>query len=72
MPRRKIQVNLWAHWTWVNFGAWDTVPARFQHRTLYKHNPTVTLIGTAPDRLGRIIAGKTATRAAARRRSSSP
>jgi len=45
----------------VNFGAWDTVPAQFMDRTLYKHNPTVTLMRTTPEEcaeLGRIIAGK--------------
>lgn len=45
----------------VNFGAWDTVPAPFKDRTLYKHNPTVTLMRTTPAEcaeLGRIIAGK--------------
>ena len=45
----------------VNFGAWDTVPARFKDRTLYKHNPTVTLMRTTPAEcaeLGRIIAEK--------------
>jgi uncharacterized protein (UPF0261 family) len=30
----------------VNFGAWDTVPERFRTRTLYRHNPTVTLMRT--------------------------
>ena len=45
----------------VNFGGWDTVPAEFKGRTLYKHNPTVTLMRTTPAEcaeLGRIIAGK--------------
>jgi len=45
----------------VNFGAWDTVPAPFKERNLYKHNPTVTLMRTTPEEcaeLGRIIAGK--------------
>ena len=45
----------------VNFGAWDTVPAQFKDRTLYKHNPTVTLMRTTPAEcaeLGRIIAEK--------------
>jgi uncharacterized protein (UPF0261 family) len=45
----------------VNFGAWDTVPARFKDRTLYKHNPTVTLMRTTPAEcaeLGQIIAEK--------------
>ena len=30
----------------VNFGAYDTVPAHYAHRKLYKHNPTVTLMRT--------------------------
>jgi uncharacterized protein (UPF0261 family) len=29
-----------------NFGAYDTVPAKFAGRILYKHNPTVTLMRT--------------------------
>src|SRR6185295_1030514 len=33
----------------VNFGAWDTVPERFRARTLYCHNPTVTLMRTTVD-----------------------
>jgi len=32
-----------------NFGAYDTVPAKFANRTLYKHNPTVTLMRTTPE-----------------------
>ena len=45
----------------VNFHALDTVPERFKNRTLYKHNPTVTLMRTTPDEcreIGRRIAGK--------------
>ncbi len=45
----------------VNFGPIDSVPERFRHRTLYKHNPTVTLMRTTPEEsaeLGRIIARK--------------
>ena len=45
----------------VNFGPIDTVPERFRHRRLYKHNPTVTLMRTTPEEcaeLGRIIAQK--------------
>ncbi|GBD16539.1 hypothetical protein HRbin26_01437 [bacterium HR26] len=45
----------------VNFGPIDTVPERFRGRTLYKHNPTVTLMRTTPEEcaeLGRIIAQK--------------
>ena len=30
----------------VNFGAFDTVPARFADRTFYRHNATVTLMRT--------------------------
>lgn len=33
----------------VNFGPWDTVPAQFKDRNLYKHNPTVTLMRTTPE-----------------------
>jgi uncharacterized protein (UPF0261 family)/ABC-type branched-subunit amino acid transport system ATPase component len=32
----------------VNFWAWDTVPAKFKERNLYKHNPNVTLMRTTP------------------------
>ena len=45
----------------VNFGAVETVPAQFQERTLYKHNPSITLMRTTPEEcaeLGRIIANK--------------
>lgn len=45
----------------VNFGARDTVPAQFQQRNLYEHNPSVTLMRTTPQEcseLGRIIAHK--------------
>jgi uncharacterized protein (UPF0261 family) len=45
----------------VNFGPMDTVPERFRGRTLYKHNPTVTLMRTTPEEcaeLGRMIARK--------------
>ena len=44
-----------------NFGPMDTVPAQFRERTLYRHNPTVTLMRTTPAEnaeLGRIIATK--------------
>jgi uncharacterized protein (UPF0261 family) len=30
----------------VNFGPYDTVPAKYADRNLYKHNPTVTLMRT--------------------------
>ncbi len=33
----------------VNFGGIETVPARFQDRTLYRHNPSVTLMRTSAD-----------------------
>ncbi|GAA2852225.1 Tm-1-like ATP-binding domain-containing protein [Pseudonocardia halophobica] len=33
----------------VNFGARDTVPARFADRLFYEHNPQVTLMRTTPD-----------------------
>ena len=45
----------------VNFGPMDSVPEKFQDRTLYKHNAQVTLMRTTPEEcteLGRIIAGK--------------
>ncbi|MBE3560799.1 MAG: Tm-1-like ATP-binding domain-containing protein [Ktedonobacteraceae bacterium] len=45
----------------VNFGPIDTVPEKFRTRTLYKHNPTVTLMRTTPQEcaeLGHIIARK--------------
>jgi uncharacterized protein (UPF0261 family) len=45
----------------VNFGPMDTVPERFRERTLYVHNPTVTLMRTTPEEcaeLGRRIARK--------------
>ncbi|MGC0418751.1 Tm-1-like ATP-binding domain-containing protein [Embleya sp. AB8] len=45
----------------VNFGPRETVPARFEDRQLYVHNPTVTLMRTTPEEnaeLGRRIAAK--------------
>jgi uncharacterized protein (UPF0261 family) len=45
----------------VNFGPRDSVPERFQHRRLYVHNPTVTLMRTTPEEcaeLGRRIGRK--------------
>jgi uncharacterized protein (UPF0261 family) len=45
----------------VNFGPIDTVPPEFRSRTLYKHNPTVTLMRTTPAEcaeLGRRMARK--------------
>jgi uncharacterized protein (UPF0261 family) len=45
----------------VNFGPRETVPARFEHRNLYVHNPTVTLMRTTAEEsgeLGRTIGRK--------------
>jgi uncharacterized protein (UPF0261 family) len=45
----------------VNFGAMDTVPAQFRGRTLYRHNPTVTLMRTTAEEcaeIGRRIAAQ--------------
>jgi uncharacterized protein (UPF0261 family) len=45
----------------VNFGARDTVPERFEQRSLYEHNPVVTLMRTTKEEnaeLGRRIAAK--------------
>jgi uncharacterized protein (UPF0261 family) len=45
----------------VNFWAPETVPERYRHRNLYKHNPQVTLMRTAPEEnaaIGRWIADK--------------
>ncbi|MEZ4701152.1 MAG: Tm-1-like ATP-binding domain-containing protein [Rhodothermales bacterium] len=45
----------------VNFHARATVPDRFRDRTLYVHNPNVTLMRTTPEenrRLGEVIANK--------------
>jgi uncharacterized protein (UPF0261 family) len=45
----------------VNFGRRDTVPAKFEGRNLYIHNPTITLMRTTPDEcaeLGRQIGRK--------------
>jgi uncharacterized protein (UPF0261 family) len=45
----------------VNFDPMDTVPERFKHRTLYAHNPNVTLMRTTPEEcaeLARITAEK--------------
>lgn len=47
----------------VNFGPMDTVPERFRDRTLFVHNPTVTLMRTTVEEmaeLGRRIAAKLA------------
>jgi uncharacterized protein (UPF0261 family) len=45
----------------VNFGPRETVPAQFEDRNLYVHNPTVTLMRTTPEEcreLGRRIGAK--------------
>jgi uncharacterized protein (UPF0261 family) len=45
----------------VNFGPRETVPPKFEGRTLYVHNPSVTLMRTSPDEcreLGRLIGRK--------------
>jgi len=45
----------------VNFGAPETVPAEYQGRTFYQHNPQVTLMRTTPEeneRIGRWIGDK--------------
>jgi uncharacterized protein (UPF0261 family) len=45
----------------VNFGPRDTVPAQFEGRNLYVHNPTITLMRTTAEEmaeLGRRIASK--------------
>jgi uncharacterized protein (UPF0261 family) len=45
----------------VNFGPPETVPAKFQGRNFYPHNPQVTLMRTTPEecaRLGKILAAK--------------
>ena len=47
----------------VNFGPIETVPAEFRTRTLYQHNPTVTLMRTTPEEcaeLGRRVGAKLA------------
>jgi uncharacterized protein (UPF0261 family) len=45
----------------VNFGPRESVPAQFEERNLYVHNPTVTLMRTTPEEcaeLGRTIGRK--------------
>jgi len=45
----------------VNFGPPDSVPAKFQGRRFYQHNPQVMLMRTTPDEcaeLGKILADK--------------
>ena len=41
----------------VNFGAPDSVPAHYRGRTLYDHNPQVTLMRTTPTRMPPWAAG---------------
>jgi uncharacterized protein (UPF0261 family) len=38
----------------VNFGPRETVPPRFEHRNLYVHNPTVTLMRTTAEECGEL------------------
>jgi len=38
----------------VNFGAMETVPERYRHRLLYRHNPQVTLMRTTPEENARM------------------
>jgi uncharacterized protein (UPF0261 family) len=38
----------------VNFGARDTVPAKFEGRNFYQHNPQVTLMRTTPEECRKI------------------
>ena len=48
----------------VNFGPRETVPAKFERRRFYEHNPQVTLMRTTPEEcahLGRILAEKVNT-----------
>ncbi len=33
----------------INFGAFETVPEKFKHRNLYRHNAAVTLMRTTPE-----------------------
>ena len=45
----------------VNFAGRETVPARYQDRNLYEHNPQITLMRTTPDenaRMGHWISEK--------------
>ena len=38
----------------INFGAYDTVPDHYKTRTLYRHNPQVTLVRTTAEENSRI------------------
>jgi uncharacterized protein (UPF0261 family) len=45
----------------VNFGPMESVPERYRDRTLYVHNPTVTLMRTTPEecrRIAEVLAAK--------------
>ena len=45
----------------VNFGPYESVPAPFKDRNLYKHNPTITLMRTTKEeniQLGKILSSK--------------
>ena len=45
----------------INFGAYDTVPDQYKTRTLYRHNPQVTLVRTTAEentRIGKWIAAR--------------
>ncbi|KAJ2986413.1 hypothetical protein NUW58_g5041 [Xylaria curta] len=45
----------------VNYGPKDTVPDKFQHRNLFEHNPSVTLMRTTPHEcaeLGKRVASR--------------
>ncbi|KAI8954997.1 hypothetical protein F4801DRAFT_587173 [Xylaria longipes] len=45
----------------VNFGPKDTLPDKFQDRTIFEHNPSVTLVRTTPKEcheLGRTVASR--------------
>lgn len=45
----------------ANFGPFDSLPAEYRDRRIYKHNPATTLMRTSKEdneRLGEIIAGK--------------
>ena len=53
----------------VNFWAMDTVPERYRNRTLYRHNPNVTLMRTTAEentKIGRLIAEQAERDAAGR------
>jgi uncharacterized protein (UPF0261 family) len=39
----------------VNFGPAEPVPARFQSRNFYLHNPSITLMRTTPDECAELV-----------------